>query len=340
MAFLEITNHAFSARKAVLTQLYKSFLKLTDMPPQCSRCTREAVYFRCYTEEKLCKRCLLDTTLDKIRETINQRGMFKRDDRIIVALSGGKDSAVLLDTLVRIEAVYPETELCPVTIDEGITGYRDEALKTAEELTSNLSLNLTVLSFKDLFGYSLDEIVANREENGLGACSYCGILRRRAINNAARKIDGNVITTGHNLDDEAQTAVMNVLRGDAHRIGRMNRTRGDTMEGFIPRVKPITRLSERDIVAYAHHFSLPYHDAPCPYAHEAYRNDVRQFLNRMEQKRPGTLLGILGSSEKIAEAMRSDTSSSQFNSCTRCGNPTSAKVCRVCKILEKIGEAM
>jgi len=278
--------------------------------------------------------------LDRIRNTINQRGMFKRDDRIVVAISGGKDSAVLLDTLVRIEEEYPETELCPITIDEGIAGYRNKALTAARELTSGLNLTLTVLTFKDLFGYSLDEIVANREENGLGACSYCGILRRRAINRAARELDGDVIATGHNLDDEAQTVVMNVLRGDAHRIGRVNRTRDDTMAGFIPRVKPITKISERDVVAYAHHFSLPYHDAPCPYAHEAYRNDVRQFLNKMEHNHPGTLLAVLGSSEKIAEVMRSDTPSFQFNSCARCGNPTSAKVCRVCRILEKIEEAM
>lgn len=99
--------------------------------------------------------------------------MFKRDDRIVVAISGGKDSAVLLDTLVRIEEEYPETELCPITIDEGIAGYRNKALTAARELTSGLNLTLTVLTFKDLFGYSLDEIVANREENGLGACSYC-----------------------------------------------------------------------------------------------------------------------------------------------------------------------
>lgn len=316
------------------------FLKLNEMPLQCSRCNQEAVYFRRYTAERLCKSCLLDTTLDRIRNTINQRSMFKRDDRIIVAISGGKDSAVLLDTLARIEEGYPETELYPITIDEGITGYRDKALTAARELTSGLNLSLTVLTFKELFGYSLDEIVANREENGLGACSYCGILRRRAINQAARELDGDVIATGHNLDDEAQTVVMNVLRGDAHRIGRVNRTRDDTMAGFIPRVKPITKISERDVVAYAHHFSLPYHDAPCPYAHEAYRNDVRQFLNKMEHSHPGTLLAVLGSSEKIAEAMRSEPSSFQFNSCTHCGNPTSAKVCRVCRILEKIEEAM
>lgn len=278
--------------------------------------------------------------MDRIRNTINQRGMFKRDDRIVVAISGGKDSAVLLDTLVRIEEGYPETEICPITIDEGIADYRDKAMRAARELVSALNLSLTVVTFKNLFGYSLDEIVANREEDGLGACSYCGILRRRAINHAARDLHGDVIATGHNLDDEAQTVVMNVLRGDAYRIGRVNRTRDDTMAGFIPRVKPITKISERDVVAYAHHFSLPYHDAPCPYAHEAYRNDVRQFLNKMEHNHPGTLLAVLGSSEKIAEAMRSDTSSFQFNSCARCGNPTSAKVCRVCRILEKIEEAM
>jgi uncharacterized protein (TIGR00269 family) len=262
--------------------------------------------------------------------------MLHEDDRIAVAVSGGKDSAVLLDVLFRIEQNFPNVELVPITIDEGIRGYRDKALEAAKDLASNLGLKLEVRNFSNLFSQSLDEIVTNRRENSVGACSYCGVLRRRAINTAAKELAADIVVTGHNLDDEAQTIMMNMMRGDSRRIARTNRSRASPIGGLVPRVKPIKEISERDIVAYAHHISLPYHDVPCPYAVEAYRNDIREFLNRMEHKRPGTLLAILRSSESITEAFEQNAGTSNLKTCETCGDPTSSRICKVCSMLEDL----
>ncbi len=302
----------------------------------CSKCDAPAIYFRRYTSEALCKTCLIRTTQRRVRLTINKRKMFRETDRIGVAISGGKDSAVLLQILHDIEADFPRATLHPFTIDEGIQGYRDKALEAARSLVNSLDLSLHVVSFKQLFGHTLDSIVHNRGETRRGACSYCGVLRRHAINEAAKELGVDVVATGHNLDDEAQTVLMNILRGDAMRIVRTNRPRELSVDGFIPRVKPLMELSERDIVAYAHFLDLPFHDIPCPYASDAYRNDVRAFLGQMEYKRPGTLLATLHSGDAIAASLSEQIAPGLQNTCARCGSPTTGRICKVCQILEEI----
>ena len=104
------------------------------MQPKCAKCNEPAVYLRRYTAEQLCKRCLVKTTLERVRKTINKHQMLRETYRIAIAISGGKDSAVLFDTLLRTERNFPDVELVPFTIDEGVSGYRDEALKSAKEL--------------------------------------------------------------------------------------------------------------------------------------------------------------------------------------------------------------
>ncbi len=307
------------------------------MQSGCSKCGKPAVYLRRYTSERLCGSCLVQTTLDRVRKTINRHKMFEEEDRIAVAISGGKDSAVLLDILYKIESNFPKSEIIPVIIDEGIQGYRNEALEAARVLTKTLNLPLEVLSLRDLIGHSLDEIVEKRNEKSLGACSYCGVFRRRALNEAAQQLEVDVIATGHNLDDEAQTVLMNIMRGDSRRIVRTNVPRNRSIEGLIPRVKPISEISERDIVAYAHHLELVYHDAPCPYAGEAYRNDVRLFLNEMEHRRPGTLLAVLRSAEAMTAAFLDSPSTWTPVTCERCNMPSPTKLCKACEMLEELG---
>ena len=262
--------------------------------------------------------------------------MLLENDRIAVAISGGKDSAVLLYILHKIESAFPKSEIVPVTIDEGILGYRNRALESARKLSQSLDLDLQVFSFRNLFDYSLDEIMQRKPADSAGACSYCGVLRRRALNIAAQEIGATVIAIGHNLDDEAQTVLMNLMRGDSTRIARTNVPRDQPMDGFVSRVKPLTELTERDIVAFSHYLEIPYHDVPCPYAEDAYRNDVRAFLNEMEYRRPGTLLAVLRSSESIVSAFRNIPSEWQIYSCEKCNNPSSTRICKACELLDRI----
>ncbi|TXT56978.1 MAG: hypothetical protein BAJATHORv1_20576 [Candidatus Thorarchaeota archaeon] len=306
------------------------------MPVKCSKCENNAVYLRRYTNERLCKSCLVSRTLDRVRKTINKYNMLKRHDRIAVAISGGKDSAALLDIVAQIESDYSESEIVPFTIDEGIHGYRDEALKAAKNLVELLDLELHVWSFEDLYGFTLDQMVQKRGDDTFGACSYCGVFRRKAMNDVALALEADVVATGHIMDDEAQTILMNIMRGDTRRIKRGNRFRENPVEGFVPRIKPLMGISQRDVIAYTHHRRLPYHDIPCPYAEEAYRSEVRIFLNDMEHCHPGTLLAILSSGDTISSSLLSLPSESKFKRCIKCGAPTPLEICKACSLLEEL----
>jgi len=155
----------------------------------CTVCKRkQAFFFRPYSGEKLCRKCLTELIEEKVRGTIAKYGMFEFNDTIAVAVSGGKDSVSLLHVLAKLEAGYPKASLMAITIDEGIKGYRDEALKIAAENCRNLGIKHKVFSFKEFYGYTLDEIVKRpkqKSEGGLTPCAYCGVLRRRALNGQA-----------------------------------------------------------------------------------------------------------------------------------------------------------
>ncbi|MDH5634969.1 MAG: tRNA 2-thiocytidine biosynthesis TtcA family protein, partial [Candidatus Bathyarchaeota archaeon] len=196
--------------------------------PTCTLCKRRnAVYMRAYSGERLCAKCFTKSIENKVKSTIAKHGMFKPDDNIAVAVSGGKDSATLLYILAKIEKKFPEASVCAVTVDEGIRGYRDEALKFAAENCRRLGVKHVVTSFKELFDIQLDELVKllrerNRSQtNALSPCAYCGVLRRRALNLAARRMKADKLALAHNLDDEVQTILLNIMHGDALRIARV-----------------------------------------------------------------------------------------------------------------------
>jgi tRNA(Ile)-lysidine synthase TilS/MesJ len=171
----------------------------------------------------LCKRCFTKSIEEKTRATIAKYQMFRFDDTIAVAVSGGKDSVSLLQILAKIELRHPKARLVAVTVDEGIRGYRDEALKIAAENCEKLAVEHRVVSFKELFGYTFDQMVKRlKGKDGvkLTPCAYCGVLRRKALNTAARKIGADKLATAHTLDDEVQTILLNILHGDVLRIAK------------------------------------------------------------------------------------------------------------------------
>ncbi|MEM2123226.1 MAG: tRNA 2-thiocytidine biosynthesis TtcA family protein, partial [Candidatus Bathyarchaeia archaeon] len=173
----------------------------------CDICGRSpSFYRRRYEGLVLCRRCFKDSIECKVRRTISRYKMFAPSDHIGVAVSGGKDSLTLLYILRKIEEGYPEARITALAVDEGIEGYRGEALKLAESFTNSLGVNLRVISFKELYGETMDEMVSSR---GLKfPCSCCGVLRRRALRELASRVGVDKIATAHNLDDEAQTVIL------------------------------------------------------------------------------------------------------------------------------------
>ncbi|MBS7247780.1 MAG: TIGR00269 family protein [Candidatus Jordarchaeales archaeon] len=309
------------------------------MESKCMRCGREAAVYRPYSGEVLCRRCFTESVEIRVRRTISRYRMLQPDSRIAVAVSGGKDSVVLLHVLAKLEERFPKSELIAVTVDEGIEGYRNESLEIIEEAVRRLQVPWLKTSFKELFGRTLDEIIRAASEilgeRRLGACTYCGVLRRRAINTLAVKAGADVVATAHNLDDEAQTILMNILKGDLTRFLR-NKPARRNVEGFVPRVKPLREIPEEEIVLYAYFNRIRYHETPCPYHAEAYRDDVRAFINKIETQRPGTKYNIVRIHEKITQLIPEEEEL-KVSTCTNCGQPASSEKCKVCQLLEEIG---
>jgi uncharacterized protein (TIGR00269 family) len=265
--------------------------------------------------------------------------MLGQKDKIMVGVSGGKDSVTLLHILTKIEKSFPETYLNAGTVDEGIGNYREEALEIAQKNCEKLGIDQIVVSFKDMFGYKLDEIVKkirNKNEKGLTPCSYCGVLRRKALNSIARESGVNKLVIGHSLDDETQTMLLNIVHGDPLRIARSKPVLDFIHPMLIQRVKPFCMIPEREIVMYAYLKKIDFQCIDCPYAVYAIRNDVRNMLNRMEHKHPGSLFTIYSSIEKLRPAIEAITNEVKLNNCKKCDEPTVGDLCRACQMLEQI----
>jgi uncharacterized protein (TIGR00269 family) len=311
-----------------------------DVDPLCSACKRrDSFFFRPYSGERLCKKCFVESVEAKVRGTIGKYCMFGFDDRIAVAVSGGKDSISLLHILAKTEQAHPKSSLVAVTVDEGIKGYRDEALEIAAANCKKLGIEHHLVSFKQLYGFTLDEVLTRTDskcERELTACAYCGVLRRRALNVAARDVCADKIATAHTLDDEVQTSLMNIFRGDIARLAKEKPVTDEVHPRLVRKVKPFCEVLERESTLYAYVKKIRFQDTPCPYASEALRNDIRVMLNRMEEKRAGTKFTIFKSMERIRPALVEVVKKDKFQECVECGEPASGSLCRTCEMLQDL----
>jgi uncharacterized protein (TIGR00269 family) len=306
----------------------------------CFACGRgEAFFFRPYSGQRLCKRCFTASIEEKVRAAITRYDMFSFSDRIAVAVSGGKDSLTLLQIISKIEKNRPKASLSAVTIDEGIRGYRDEALDIASAECTKLGVPHHVVSFKRLFGFTLDELVEKKRSEGnmkLTACAYCGILRRRALNIAAREVNATKLATGHTLDDETQTVLMNLFRGDLARLAKEKPVTDEVHPKLVQRVKPLCEVPENESALYAYVKKTRFQASPCPYAGDAVRNDFRAMLNQMEAKHGGMKFTLFNSLERLRPALQAIMTEGEFAECAECGEPSSGGLCKVCEVLHKM----
>ena len=151
--------------------------------------------------------------------TIVKAELFKKGYKVAIGASGGKDSTVLAYIMKLLNERYDYgLELFLLSIDEGISGYRDDSLETVKQNRDDYQLPLKILSYKDLYGWTMDEIV--KQIGKKNNCTFCGVFRRQALDRGAALLGADMIVTGHNADDIAETVIMNVLRGDLARLSR------------------------------------------------------------------------------------------------------------------------
>ena len=295
---------------------------------KCDRCTSAAVYSKKYSGENLCASCFSNSILQKTARTISKHNMIENGDIVGVAVSGGKDSLSLLHLLKKMSESH-NFKLKAITIDEGIPGYRDEALGIVKNFCSNIGVEYKIFSYKDLFDITLEESLENRENEKTSSCSICGVLRRRAIDFGAKDLGVDVIATGHNLDDVLQTFVINVLSGDTTKIGWMD---PDTSSNKTRKIKPFCEIYENEIVFYAFVNEIPFQSEQCPHMNEGIRTEIREFLNSLEIKHSGIKNNMYKSIMRIS-ALVKDSNYKQRKICFQCGSECTGNICSVCSML-------
>jgi uncharacterized protein (TIGR00269 family) len=301
---------------------------------ECGRCGGAVVYTRRYSGESLCSSCFRDSLIEKTRRTISKYGMLRYGEKVGVAVSGGKDSLSLLKILHELNG-QNQNELVALSVDEGVEGYRDEAITNARSISMELGVGHVTVSYRELFGFSLDQALDWKGDRDVSSCSFCGVFRRRAIDEAATRAGVDVVVTAHNLDDYVQTFLMNLLHGDVERIGWMDPSYTD--DSFpIRRVKPFMEIYEEEIALFAYLSKIPFQSVSCPYMHEGLRTEVRDYLNEMEAKHPGMKNVLLRSSLEVVSRFASAGSGKKSIPCKVCGNPSSSGLCNVCRMKELV----
>jgi uncharacterized protein (TIGR00269 family) len=300
---------------------------------KCDRCENQIAYTRKYSGEKLCSLCFSNSILRKTAKTISKYNMIQNDELVAVAVSGGKDSLTLLKIMNEMASNH-NFRIKAITIDEGIPGYRNEALEIVENFCQNLNIELTTYSYKELFELTLDEALDLRENEKTSSCSICGTLRRRAMEYAAKDIGADVIATGHNLDDTLQTFVINMVSGDTNKVGWMD---PDTSGNSLRKIKPFCEIYESEIVFYAFTNNIPFQSEPCPHMNEGIRTEIREFLNSLENQHSGIKNNFYQSIIKVSQIVK-DSNQKQKMICEKCGSECTGTICSVCNMVLKLKE--
>jgi uncharacterized protein (TIGR00269 family) len=277
-----------------------------------------------------CARCYPAWFRTQVQERIDHERMFRRDQTILVAVSGGKDSLALWHTLTelgyRADGMY---------IRLGIGDYSQRSQAKSEAFASERGLTLHQVDLKEGQGFAVPDLLDTRSGK---PCAACGTVKRYHFNKMAADLGYEVVATGHNLDDEAATLFGNVMHWNVDYLGRQGPVLESTHPKLVRKVKPLYRLSERETAAYAIIERLDYILEECPMAKGAKSLAYKGMLNALEEEQPGAKYGFLvGFLKQGRHALpRGDfDQATDLRECTRCGQPTTGELCAYCKMADR-----
>jgi uncharacterized protein (TIGR00269 family) len=264
----------------------------------------------------------------QVAEAIHRHRMFTRDEAVMVAVSGGKDSLALWDVL--IEEGYRTAGLY---LDLGIFEYSQESRARCEAFAAGRGQTLVIERVSDAVGAPIPEV---QKATRRPACSACGLSKRYLMNRAALERGYPVLATGHNLDDEAATLFGSVLHWQTEALSRQAPALAATHPRLVRRVKPLYRLSELETAAYAFLRGIDYIVEECPFARGATSLGHKELLNRLEEASPGAkhnfLFGFLDKARPAFERAAEAT----LRECSSCGQVTTGEVCAFCKLADQV----
>jgi len=282
----------------------------------CSKCNEKAVFL----DPKLCKKHFVVFFEKKVLDTIKKFNLVKKNDKIIVACSGGKDSTTILYLLNKYFG-----NVAALAIDEGIANYRDKTLVDLKSFCSKHKIPLKIHSFKKEVGNTLDVMLKKKNH----PCTICGTFRRYLLNKYAKAFDK--IATGHNMDDEAQAVLMNLLKGNVDLLWNSTPITPN-LKGFVQKIKPLYFCSEKEVAAYAFLMNFDVGFSECPYIGVSFRHSVRKELNEYSLDNKNVKLNILNKHLKVLESINPKKKGYSF--CKVCCESSRSKTCKACELIQ------
>jgi uncharacterized protein (TIGR00269 family) len=310
---------------------------------RCRKCGERAVINMRQHKLALCGPHFVDWVPDQVEHNIKRYQMFTHHDRLLVAISGGKDSLSLWDILNRI-GYAADGLYIGLGIDAGIN-YSEISREYAIAFANKNHLFLQVKDVKAEYGESVAELAARTHRGHNKPCSVCGLTKRHIMNLVAQDGQYNVLLTGHNLDDEAAILFGNTLSWAGSYLVHQSPVLEADRPGLIRKVKPLFRMYEREMAAYALLRPIPYIQDECPFAEGSTSIYHKQLLNKLETDRPGAklsfYLSFLQAKSNGLFSSLADDRSDLVHRCKVCGQPTSAPgKCAFCRMLVQHDDAL
>ena len=296
---------------------------------KCRRCREPAVIDIRRHNAAFCQDCFLHHCREQVRKTIAEFDMFPPEARILVAVSGGKDSLGLWHLLRALD--YDADGLY---VGLGIGDYSDTSGSYAREFATAQGLKLLEVDVPDEYGFDVPD---GSRAAKRAPCSACGLSKRHIFNESAMRHGYDVLATGHNLDDEAAVLFGNVLRWETGYLGRQHPVLPAT-DGFARKVKPLVRLGERELAAYCVLTGIDYIVEECPMAAGNRHLGYKEVLNAIEERSPGSKAAfVFGFLDRAHERFVSEAREEreELRPCIGCGAPTPTEVCAFCRLVER-----
>ncbi|HLC61791.1 MAG TPA: TIGR00269 family protein [Candidatus Nanoarchaeia archaeon] len=301
-------------------------------------CCSEKPVIQLTAGEKLCKNHFNEYFENKVFKTIRQFDLLGKEENLGVAISGGKDSLTVLRLLNKLSKQNPKIKITAIAIDEGIAGYRDKTLATAQKFCDENNIKLNIFSYKDEFGLTLDEMLKILD---VKPCSICGVFRRYLLNKKSIELKLTKLATGHNLDDECQSIMMNQMKNNIGASARLGPKVGVSDDGkFSQRIKPLYLCMEKEVTTYAFINGLLDNFNECPNVAHSFRAQVRDMLNGMEQKFAGTKYSIVNSFLETLPILKEKFKGEMAQACSKCGEPSANETCSACNYLERLKKSV
>ena len=312
------------------------------MTIKCTMCGRRAIVKLRYARLSLCPEHFIEFVEKRFKKTIRKVKALREVDKVIVAVSGGKDSVTLLHLMYKVSKELG-FKIIGLTIDLGIGEYSIKSVNKAIKNYETLGISYRIVNLKEEYGFSIDDIAKYRKRAGIRKpiCGVCGTIKRYIMNKLALDVNADAVITGHNLDDVVYYIFSTLYTG---RIGDLARISIYTPSKYklVAKVKPLAYISEKETLLYALLRKLPFNYDVCPYARlRTFHEQIRRTSNMLEEKIPGLKITYAKMFlEKINPILYSHyVREEELKECKVCRMPTTSEICAFCKIklaMEKV----